>query len=59
MLNKISIFAEEHADVGEPSSIMDLEDETDDTMKAYDDNDDGIISYGEFYKNHMKALKGE
>jgi len=50
---------EDHAEGEFSSSIMDLVDETDETMKAYDDNNDGIISYGEFYKNHMKALRGE
>jgi hypothetical protein len=57
LFDQINIFCvEEHADVGEPTSVMDLVDETDETIKAYDENDDGIISYGEFYKNHMKAL---
>lgn len=36
---------------------MDLVSDTDETMKAYDDNDDGLIHYGEFYRNHQRALK--
>jgi hypothetical protein len=32
---------------------MDLVDDTDETVKAYDDNDDGLIHYGEFYRNHQ------
>jgi Ca2+-binding EF-hand superfamily protein len=36
---------------------MDLVPDTDETVKAYDDNDDGLIHYGEFFRNHQKALK--
>ena len=36
---------------------MDLVSDTDETMKAYDDNDDGLIHYGEFFRNHQLALK--
>ena len=33
-----------------------MAEEADETLKMYDENDDGFIHYGEFYRNHKKML---
>ena len=50
----ILVIPEEHADEGGSyPDLMDLVEDTDKTVKAYDDNNDGLIHYGEFYRNHQ------
>lgn len=51
---KLRFISEEHATIGsDVPPLMDLVDDTDETVKAYDDNDDGLIHYGEFFRNHQ------
>jgi hypothetical protein len=50
----LRFISEEHATIGsDVPPLMDLVDDTDETVKAYDDNDDGLIHYGEFFRNHQ------
>ena len=35
---------------------MEMAQETDETLQSYDENNDGFIHYGEFYRNHKKML---
>lgn len=35
---------------------MEMALETDETLRTYDENNDGFIHYGEFYRNHKKML---
>jgi len=36
--------------------FMEMAEETDETLRNYDENNDGYIHYGEFYRNHKKTL---
>ena len=36
--------------------FMEMSEETDETLRNYDENNDGYIHYGEFYRNHKKTL---
>ena len=57
--NPFVSISEEHAsETGDGSipALMDLVDDTDETVKAYDDNNDGLIHYGEFYRNHQVSV---
>ena len=36
--------------------FMEMAQETDETLESYDENNDGYIHYGEFYRNHKKML---
>ena len=33
--------------------------EADETLQEYDENNDGFIHYGEFYRNHKKMLDAQ
>ena len=49
----------EHADYDEEEDKLDineLAEEADETLELYDENNDGKIHYGEFYRNHKKML---
>jgi len=42
-----------------PSEFMDLAQDVDEQLRLYDENDDGFVHYGEFYRNHKKMLDKE
>ena len=64
--NSVFITAEhqhedEHEEAEEGESydhfdFMEMAEETDETLRNYDENNDGYIHYGEFYRNHKKTL---
>jgi Ca2+-binding EF-hand superfamily protein len=39
--------------------FLEMAEETDETLASYDDNNDGVIHYGEFYRNHKKMLEDQ
>ena len=57
-------FADEHEhehgdyddEEGDKLDINELAEEADETLEIYDENNDGKIHYGEFYRNHKKLL---
>ena len=51
-------FSEEHhdEDYDDFSNIDEMAEEADETLAQYDENNDGKIHYGEFYRKHKKIL---
>jgi len=49
---------EEHTDedYDDPANIDEMAEEADETLAQYDENNDGKIHYGEFYRKHKKIL---
>ena len=44
---------------GRHEDIQDMASEADETLQEYDENNDGFIHYGEFYRNHKKMLDAQ
>ena len=68
-INLKALFSDEHShdeggdpegeDNYTPSEFMDLAQDVDEQLRLYDENDDGFVHYGEFYRNHKKMLDKE
>lgn len=59
-ISLIFFVSDEHAHEEEENfdhfDFMEMAQETDETLQSYDENNDGYIHYGEFYRNHKKLL---
>merc|ERR1711983_613325 len=44
---------------GRHEDIQEMASEADETLQEYDENNDGFIHYGEFYRNHKKMLDAQ